>query len=194
MFLNYKSPQMELSESVKEIDKKVVKNEYKKAIESLQTISVEYKIDIHSETTVLLSRLMEINKFKRNTHDDKDYLIRIQDLREDILSLKTDLVSYINNPETIPTKSNPTTSTAAIQSEPQAAITSIKKSTNWFKAILLLLICVSGLAMMYTIIFSEDGNYFQSASMGAVMVAIWGAKVYDDKVLYQREKERRQLM
>ena len=185
---------MELTQKIKEIEGKVVRNELKEALELIQLYSEEDKLEnIRNEVITHLSNLKNLQQLKRsNQLEDEKYLKQKSKISAAILTLKDQYAYFVENPDAVP-ESAPSdsmfTSTLPnnVVNPNQVQLLQIphQNSMDWFKKVLLLLFAVFGGAVLY---FIFTAQIFQTVSTGSMLGALWGAKIYDDNSKFRLQK------
>ena len=170
---------MDLSSKIQAINKKVIRLEFDKALLQIKEISEEKQIKIVTKEAITqLTNLNQLEGLKRmNQMDESTYLTERSQVSSRILELKDKLVSYIENPETIPN-----VNLKEAEKEGKEAVKvdlDLLKTTkiDWFRKVLLALFAIFGGAALY---FIFVGAVFQSATTSAMLVATYGAKIFDD--------------
>ena len=163
---------MERAADIKEIDKKVINNKFDQALLMIKEISEDKRIEIVTKEAITqLANLNQLEQLKRmNQIEETKYLTEKSQLSFAILELKDKMVSYIQNPASIPKD----ISNSLVETNLNLVKTN---KVDWFRKVLLVLFAVFGGAALYFIFI---GAVFQTASTSAMLVATYGAKIYDD--------------
>lgn len=184
---------MELPQKIKKIEEKVIRNELDKALKLIQEYSEEHSIEkVRTESITHLSKLSNLERLIRTSQiDDDKYIQEKSKLSAAVLSLKDDLVFYVENPNEITqvkTIIHQQSSELSISNSPNPLGT-IDSSSDWFKKVLLALFALFGGATLYFISQAQtQDSKFQIAATVAMLAATWGAKIYDDNTRYRRQK------
>ena len=184
---------MELSQKIKEIEDKVVRNELKEALELIQSYIEEDNIDpIRNEVITHLSNLKNLLQLNRsNQIEDDKYLKQRSKISSAILTLKDQYAFYVENPDAMQEEMNNTPPHIVTGNNPVLATAPVQmlhipnQSIDWFKKALILLFVLFGGASLY---FIYLGQMFQTVSTGSMLVATWGAKIYDDNSKFRLQK------
>ncbi len=180
---------MELPQKIKEIEAKVSRSELDKALKLIQEYSEFHNIEkVRTESITQLSNLRNLDSLIRTSRiDDNKYIQEKNKLAAAILSLKDDLVYYVENPNEITrvkTIIKQQSSELNIPNSPQT-LGVADASSDWFKKVLVVLFALFGGAALY---FLSQNNIFQFSSCVAMVAATWGAKNYDENTRYRRQK------